>query len=83
VKWVHYAVVAPKWRARGKPLPSLGTRPRLRWQVVREVRPVMHDDGIIVSSTEHVSFHWTRKAANKAAWMDNLVRRIVYGQEAT
>ncbi len=64
---VFYAIVAPKWRAPFRPTPGLGGRPLLRWQVVRETRPVVHADGIISSGYEHVSYHWTYSAAESSA----------------
>jgi hypothetical protein len=67
VTTVFYAIIAPKWRALRRPVPGLGTRPLLRWQLVRETRPVIHD-GIAVSGYEHVSYHWTYRAAWQAAW---------------
>lgn len=61
-----YSVVAPKRRAAIMP-PALGlNRALLRWRVVREARPVMV--GLIAASGyEHVSSHWTRRSARKAA----------------
>jgi len=63
---VFYAIIAPKWRAPFRPVPGLGTRPRLRWQIVRETRPVVHGNGIVVSGWEHISYHWTYRAAARA-----------------
>lgn len=65
---IRYAVIAPKWRAKGRPVPALGTRPLLRWQVVRETRPRVHADGIVSSAAAHVSLHWTHRAARNAVW---------------
>ena len=65
---VFYAVIAPKWRAPGRPAPALNKRRWLRWDVVRETRPVVHDDGIVSSGYEHMSTHWTYRAAQDAAY---------------
>lgn len=78
---VLFVVVAPKWRAWLRPTPELG-RPWLRWEVVRETRPHVRDDGIIISGWEHVSYHWTWRAASRAQRMNQAVRRVVYGDGA-
>lgn len=62
-----YVIVAPKWRAAGRPMPSLGTRPLLRWELVRETRPLVAN-GITTSAAEHVSFHWTKRRAFAELW---------------
>lgn len=62
-----YVVVAPRWRAGGRPMPALGTRPLLRWELVRETRPVVAN-GITTSAAEHVSFHWTKRRAFAELW---------------
>jgi len=66
-RWIWFNVVAPRWRAPFRPPPGLGSRPWLRWQVVREIRPIVHADGIVSSGYEHHSLHWTHRAAHRAA----------------
>jgi len=64
---VIYVVVAPRWRAPGRPTPGLGSRRLLRWQVVRETRRPSNDGGISTWAYEHHSLHWTYRAARDAA----------------
>ena len=64
---VFYAVIAPKWRAAGRPPPALNTRRWFRWEVVRETRPVTHADGITTSGYEHIGFYWTLGKAERIA----------------
>jgi hypothetical protein len=63
---VFYAVVAPRWRAPYRPVPGLGSRRPLRWQVVRETRRPS-SDGISTWAHEHHSLHWTWRSAWNAA----------------
>lgn len=72
---VFYSVVAPCWRAPGRPLPGLGSRPLLRWEVVRETRPGFRPGPIRTWGWEHCSFHWTRQAASREASRLNEVSR--------
>lgn len=62
-----YAIIAPKWRAMGRPAPMLNKRRLIRWEVVREIRPTVHADGIISSGIEHVGWFWTYAKARRAA----------------
>jgi hypothetical protein len=73
---VFYNVVAPKWRAPGRPAPGLGTRPLLRWQVVKETRPVVHPSGVVSSAYEHISFHWTLTTARRMARLCQALHRF-------
>jgi len=71
---VFYAIIAPRWRAPFRPTPGLGSRPLLRWQVVRGTR--WRADGPVYSfGYEHHSAHWTLRAAQRAAtratWRDD------------
>jgi hypothetical protein len=72
-----YSVVAPRWRARSRPTPGLGSRPLLLWQVVRETYNRTGD--INAWGYEHVSSHLTYRAAVRAAWR----AQFATNQEAT
>ena len=77
---VFYAVIAPKWRAPGRPAPTLNARRWLRWEVVRETRPVVHDNGIVSTGNEHIGFYWTLRKAERIAQICTALAR--YGDEA-
>ncbi len=75
---VLYVVVAPRWRTRWDinvaSLVAFG-RPLLRWHVLRGTYP---DPAVSMWRTAHMSSHWTRRAAERAA--DRLRKDTTDGQ---
>jgi hypothetical protein len=65
-KWVVHVIVAPLRRAPGRPTLGLGSRPLLRWQLVRETRKPAPVSEISVWGYEHISYHWTLRGAEQA-----------------
>lgn len=61
-----YTIVAPLRCAPFRPTPGLGSRPLLRWQLVRETRKPAPIGEMSVWGYEHVSYHWTWRRANQA-----------------
>jgi hypothetical protein len=63
-----YTIVAPVRCARARPTPGLGSRRLFRWQLVRETRRPAPAGQISVWSYEHISCHWTWRAAERARY---------------
>lgn len=62
-----YTIVAPLWRAQGRPQPTLNRRRWLRWELVRETRQPW-SDGPMAWDYEHLGYFWTWRAADRARW---------------